>query len=85
MALGRPVNASEPCWRLGGGLLWSAPAEAQTATVLVSNTGQTVSGSRTPTVVLPVTIDCNADGAVCTGDGRKLSNRLELTVSGPGQ
>ena len=37
------------------------------------------------TVVLPVTTDCNADGAVCTGDGRKLSNRLELTVSGPGQ
>ena len=26
---------------LGGALLWSAPAEAQTATVLVSNTGQT--------------------------------------------
>ena len=35
------------------------------------------------TVVLPVTTDCDADGAVCTGDGRKLSNRLELTVSGP--
>ena len=33
----------------------------------------------------PVTTDCDADGAVCTGDGRKLSNRLELTVSGPGQ
>ena len=26
---------------LGGALLWSAPAEAQTATVLISNTGQT--------------------------------------------
>ena len=37
------------------------------------------------TVVLPVTTDCNADGAVCTADGRKLSNRLEFTVSGPGQ
>ena len=37
------------------------------------------------TVVLPVTTACDADGAVCTGDGRKLSNRLELTVSGPGQ
>ena len=37
------------------------------------------------TVVLPVTTDCNADGAVCTGDGRKLSNRVELTVSGPGR
>ena len=35
------------------------------------------------TIVLPVTTDCNALGAVCTGDGRMLSNRLELTVSGP--
>ena len=35
------------------------------------------------TVVLPVTTDCDADGAICTHDGRKLSNQLELTVSGP--
>ena len=34
-------------------------------------------------VVLPETTDCEAEGAVCTGDGRKLSNRLEFTVSGP--
>ena len=33
-------------------------------------------------IVLPITEDCTADGAVCTGD-RKLSNRLEITVSGP--
>ena len=37
------------------------------------------------TVVLPVTTDCDADGAVCTQGGKKLSNRLEFTVSGPGQ
>ncbi len=36
------------------------------------------------TIVLPITEDCNAQGAICTGDGRMLSNRLELTVSGPG-
>ncbi len=36
------------------------------------------------TIVLPVTTDCNAAGAVCTGDGRKLSNLLSFTVSGPG-
>ena len=36
------------------------------------------------TVVLPVTTDCDVDSAVCTGDGRMLSSRLELTVSGPG-
>ena len=38
-------------------------------------------------IELPTTTDCDADGAVCTKDdsGRKLSNRLEFTVSGPGQ
>ena len=36
-------------------------------------------------IVLPETTDCDADGAVCTADGRKLSKRLEFTVSGPGQ
>ena len=36
------------------------------------------------TIVLPATTDCDAQGAVCTEDGRKLSNRPEITVSGPG-
>ena len=36
------------------------------------------------TIVLPVTTDCAAQGAICTGDGRPLSNRLEVTVPGPG-
>ncbi len=35
------------------------------------------------TIVLPETTDCADDGAICTGDGRMLSNRSELTVSGP--
>ena len=35
-------------------------------------------------VILPVTTDCDATGALCTADGRELSNRNELTVSGPG-
>ena len=35
------------------------------------------------TITLPATGDCGDTGAICTGDGRKLSNRLELTVSGP--
>ena len=34
-------------------------------------------------VVLPETTDCDAQGAICTEDGRMLSHRLELTVSGP--
>ena len=34
-------------------------------------------------IILPVTEDCDAQGAICTEDGRKLSSELELTVSGP--
>ena len=40
-------------------------------------------GNGDVTVVLPITTDCSATGAICTGDGRMLSNRLEFTVSGP--
>ena len=36
-------------------------------------------------IVLNVTTDCEAAGAICTEDGRKLSNQLEVTVSGPGE
>ena len=42
------------------------------------------SGSGDVTVVLPVTEDCESDGAICTEDGRMLSNRVEVTVSGSG-
>ena len=41
-------------------------------------------GNGSVTIVLPVTTNCDDLGAICTGDGRKLSNRNELTVSGPG-
>ena len=37
------------------------------------------------TVELPVTEDCDAQGAICADGDKKLSNRLERTVSGPGQ
>ena len=36
-------------------------------------------------ITLPVTEDCDAQGAICTEDGRPLSNRVELTINGPGQ
>ncbi len=36
------------------------------------------------TVVLPVTTDCDARGAICANDDIELSNRLELIVNGPG-
>ena len=42
-------------------------------------------GNGDVTVLLPITEDCGADGGICTKDGRKLSNRLEFTVTGPTQ
>ena len=54
----------------------------------ISNIGWRVTvepgGNGDVTIVLPVTTDCDADGAVCTEDGRELSNSLNFTVSGPG-
>ena len=44
----------------------------------------TPDGNAGVTIILPVTTDCAAGGAICTGDGRMLSTRLELAVSGPG-
>ena len=41
-------------------------------------------GNGDVTIQLPATTDCNADGAICTADGRMLSNSLSITVSGPG-
>ena len=37
------------------------------------------------TITLPATTDCDAQGAICADGDRKLSNRLDHTVSGPGQ
>ena len=36
-------------------------------------------------IVLPATTDCDVTGAICTEDGRKLSNSLDFTVVGPGE
>ena len=41
------------------------------------------SGNADVTVELPVTTDCTTRGAICTGNDDKLSNSLNLTVSGP--
>ena len=35
------------------------------------------------TVVLPETTDCDAEGAVCTPDGRKLTGEIRAVVPGP--
>ncbi|MDE2676430.1 MAG: hypothetical protein OXI76_00835 [Gemmatimonadota bacterium] len=41
------------------------------------------SGDAAVTIKLPATTDCNASGAICTADGRALSNSLSATVAGP--
>ena len=46
-------------------------------TVAPDSTGDDVA------IKLPATTDCDAQGAICTGDGRKLSSSLNFTVSGP--
>ena len=35
------------------------------------------------TITLPATTDCAESGAVCTGDGRKLSSAVSVTIPGP--
>ena len=37
------------------------------------------------TILLPNTTDCATQGAICSSDGRKLSNSLTVSVSGTGQ
>ena len=44
----------------------------------------TPDGNGDVTIVLPVTSNCEAQGAICTEDGRMLSTRVELTVAGLG-
>ena len=41
------------------------------------------SGIAAVSIVPPATTDCNATGAICTKDGRTLSNRLVFTINGP--
>ena len=41
------------------------------------------SGNEEVIVTLPPTIDCAAQGAICTGDGRMLSVALAILVPGP--
>ena len=41
------------------------------------------SGNGAITITLPATTDCTATGAICTSDGRKLSNSTSITIPGP--
>ena len=52
-----------------------------------SNQGWTITvnpnGATDITITLPPTTDCDADGAICTSDGRMLSNSTSIQVAGP--
>ena len=41
-------------------------------------------GNGAVSIALPATTDCSAQGAICTSDGRMLSDEVNLTVPGPG-
>ena len=73
----------DEAFTLEGGTVTSAGRQVQG-----SNIGWTITvkpdSNADVEIVLPTTTDCGANGAICTQDGRKLSNRLEFTVSGPG-
>lgn len=55
------------------------PGSNQTCTITVKPPGNS-----TITITLPETTDCDATGAVCTDDGRKLSNSNSVSISGSG-
>ena len=52
-----------------------------------SNQGWTVevdpTGNGAVSITLPETTDCDASGAICTEDSRKLSHPTSATVAGP--
>ena len=54
------------------------PGSNQTWTITVEP-----SGNGAITITLPETTDCNDTGAICTGDGRKLSHSTSVSISGP--
>ena len=67
---------------VSGGAVRKAPRQQQG-----SNQAWTIhvepSGRGAVSIRLPATSDCSASGAICTGDGRPLSNAPSDTVAGP--
>ena len=67
---------------ISGGSIASASRTTQG-----SNQGWNVevdpTGNEAITITLPETTDCDASGAICTDDGRKLSHPTSETVAGP--
>ena len=72
---------------LGGALLWPAPAEAQTATVLIKNTGQTSSGTQALDTTntkraQAFTTGSNSAGYTLSSIGFDFDSITDLTTAG---
>ncbi len=65
-----------------GGSVTGASRQEQGSDLRWTITVEPASANSAVTVTLPETTDCNADGAICTEDGRPLSNSPSATVEG---
>ena len=72
----------DDAFTVSGGAIASASRKTQG-----SNQGWTVevnpTGNGAVSITLPETTDCDASGAICTDDSRKLSQSTSATVAGP--
>ena len=76
------ARIQDHAFTVSGGSIASASRKTQG-----SNQGWNVevdpTGNGSVTITLPETTDCNASGAICTEDSRKLSHPTSATVAGP--
>ena len=76
------VRMRDQAFAVTGGTIASATRKTQG-----SNQGWTVevdpTGNSSVSITLPETTDCDASGAICTDDSRKLSHPTSATVAGP--
>ena len=77
------VTLRDDAFTVDGGNVENAqrkvPGSNQTWTITVKPLG-----AGTISITLPETTDCNATGAICTDDDRKLSHTNAATITGPG-
>ena len=76
------ARIQDDAFTVSGGAIASASRKTQG-----SNQGWTVevdpAGNGSVSITLPETTDCDASGAICTDDSRKLSQSTSATVAGP--
>ena len=76
------VTLRDDAFTVDGGNVENAqrkvPGSNQTWTITVKPLG-----AGTISITLPETTDCNATGAICTDDERKLSNSTPASIAGP--